>query len=114
MFVVKFGVASVAVFGMVLLGGCASEAVMASGEAAQASVHVSASAGHAIAASGQAAFAASAVPLLYGQAVSNAAAASSGAAARASLNATGLPATGALPLTDMTFSVIPPDQALKQ
>ena len=98
---------------VLLLAGCASEAVMASREAVQASAHASASAGHAIAASGQAAFAASAVPLLYGQAVSNAAASASGAAARASLNAAGMPASGALPVTDLTFSVIPPDQALK-
>lgn len=77
----------------------------------QASGLASGSAAHALAASGQAALGVSAVPLKASQGVAATAGAASGAAADASARAA---ASGPLPVTDQTISVIPPDQALKR
>lgn len=108
------GFAVLAVFAS---AGCAasnSNASIAVTQSSQASILASASVAHALAASGQAALAVSSVPFAIGGVVLGGAGGASGRAAKASINAASAPATTALPVTDQTITVIPPNQALKK
>ena len=106
----NMGLMGLGLFAALASSGCAgstSNASVAVKQSVQASGLASSGAAHALAASGQAALAVSSVPLAVSGAVLS-------GAAKASMNAASAPAGTALPLTDQTITVIPPNQALKK
>ena len=90
-----------------------SHAEVAVEQGVAASGHASASAGHALAASGQVTFAASAVPLSVAGASLGVVGGASTQVADDLLQAASAPIGTPLPVADVTFTTIRPDQALQ-